>query len=58
MAGYIPKMMPRATEMAAAPRVTPGLGSRMVLKDSLPTSRVPAVAAKAKVMMRTQKSGV
>ena len=37
MAGYIPKMMPRATEMAAAPTVTPGLGMRMVLKDSLPT---------------------
>jgi len=41
MAGYMPKIMPSATEMAAAPRVTPGLGIRIILKDSLPTIRVP-----------------
>ena len=41
MAGYRPKMTPRATEMKKEPTATPGLGHRIILKDNLPTIKVP-----------------
>ena len=41
MAGYMPKMMPSATEMAAAATVMAALGMSMVPKDSFPTISVP-----------------